>query len=344
MMRVALDMNHVRQTDAGTARYARGLSNALRARNDVIVDEVGGGPLIGRGLQKKVLTAEQDLFWYPYAGRRAAQALDADIYHCPAFRAPVTRGRPALVVTVHDLVSLRFPETMPRWSRFYTRATLRRVLDSADLLITPSADTANDLEQLAGVGHDRIRVIWNAVDDAFYAQPAGSSPIDAPYVLFVGTSEPRKNLQRLCNAVDLLRRRGLNHKLVVAGGGGWGGVNVSGSHVIRLGKQTDAELHQLYSGAVCLAQVSLHEGFGLPVAEAMAAGAPVVISGEGALPEVAGNAAVHVDAYDDESIASGIERAVAERDQLVILGRKRAELFRWDVNANLHVDAYRKAL
>ncbi|MBA3656007.1 MAG: glycosyltransferase family 4 protein [Gemmatimonadaceae bacterium] len=343
-MRVALDMSHVRQTDAGTARYARGLSGALRARSDVIVEEVGGGPMIGRGLRKKLLTAEQDLLWYPYAGRHAARVLDADIYHCPAFRAPVTRGRPALVVTVHDLVSLRFPQTMPRWSRFYTRATLRRVLDSADLLITPSADTANDLEQLAGVGHDRIRVIWNAVDDAFYAEPATQTILNAPYVLFVGTAEPRKNLQRLGNAVELLRRRGLDYKLVIAGGGGWGGVNLPGPHVIRLGKQTDAELHRLYAGAACLAQVSLHEGFGLPVAEAMAAGAPVVISGEGALPEVAGDAAVSVDAYDEESIASGIERAVAERDQLVTRGRKRAALFRWDVNANLHVDAYRKAL
>lgn len=343
-MRVALDMHHVRQSDAGTARYARGLSAALSRRADIVVEEIGGGALVKRGLRQKLLTAEQDFFWYPYAGRREAAYLDADIYHCPAIRAPVTRGNPPLVVTVHDMVALRFPNTMPRWTRFYSRATLARMLDSADLLITPSADTANDLEQLARVGSDRIRVVWNGIDDIFYERASGISGKREPYVLFVGTPEPRKNLQRLASAVESLRKKGKAYRLVVAGGGGWGKVNISGSHVEFVGKQSDNQLHSLYAGAACVAQVSLHEGFGLPVVEAMASGAPVVVSREGALPEVAGDAAVIVDAYDENSIADGIVRAVEESDRLVGLGRQRAELFRWERCAAGHAEAYRAVL
>lgn len=342
-MRVALDMHHVRQSNAGTARYARGLSAALSRRADVAVEEIGGGPMVRPGVRQKLLTAEQDFFWYPYAGRREAALLDADIYHCPAVRAPVTRGSPPLVVTVHDLVALRFPSTMPKWTRFYSRATLARMLDSADLLITPSADTANDLQQLARVGSDRIRVVWNGIDDLFYERASGMRDTE-PYVLFVGTPEPRKNLQRLVNAVESLRKKGKGYKLVVAGGGGWGKVNISGAHVEHLGKQSDSQLHALYAGAACVAQVSLHEGFGLPVVEAMASGAPVVVSREGALPEVAGDAAVIVDAYDENAIADGIVRAVEDCDRLVGLGRKRAELFRWDRCAAGHVEAYRSVL
>lgn len=344
MIRVALDMHHVRQSDAGTARYARGLSAALRGRGDVHVEEIGAGPLVRPGLRQKLLTAEQDFFWYPYAGRREAEYQDCDVYHCPAVRAPITRGRPPLVVTVHDMVALRFPETMPRWTRFYSRATLHRMLDSADLLITPSADTANDLEQLARVSHDRIRIIWNGVDDVFFEGVTPRSSDSEPYVLFVGTPEPRKNLQRLVNSVESLRKRGRQYRLLVAGGGGWGGVNIAGAHVEHLGKQSDEQLRALYAGAACLAQVSLHEGFGLPVVEAMATGAPVVASREGALPEIAGDAAVLVDAYDEGSIADGIERAVADREHLVALGRKRAELFRWDRCAAGHTDAYRSVI
>ncbi len=343
-MRVALDMHHVRQSDAGTARYARGLSAALARRADVVVDEIGGGPLVTRGLRQKLLTAEQDFFWYPYAGRREAAYLDADIYHCPAVRAPITRGRPPLVVTVHDLVALRFPDTMPRWTRFYSRATLGRMLDAADLLITPSADTANDLEQLARVGSDRIRVVWNGIDDLFFQRASAIDDRGEPYVLFVGTPEPRKNLQRLVNAVEILRKKGKLYRLVVAGGGGWGKVKISGAHVEHVGKQSDSQLHALYAGAACVAQVSLHEGFGLPVVEAMASGAPVVVSREGALPEVAGDAAVVVDAYDENAIAEGIVRAVEECDRLVALGRRRAELFRWDQCAAGHAEAYRSVL
>lgn len=342
-MRVAMDMHHVRQSNAGTARYARGLVSALRDRGDIKVEEIGGGPLVRPGLRQKLLTAEQDFYWYPFQGRREAASMEADVYHCPAVRAPITHGKPPLVVTVHDLVALRFPETMPRWTRFYSRATLERMLAAADMIVTPSADTANDLEKMTDVDVNRIRVIWNGVDDVFY-ESAPAPGVSEPYILFVGTPEPRKNLQRLVNAVGELSKRGTRYKLVVAGSGGWGSVNISGSHVQHVGKQTDEGLRSLYAGAACVAQVSLHEGFGFPVIEAMASGSPVVVSREGALPEVAGNAAIQVDAYDERSIADGLERAISERESLVERGKMRAELFRWQECAAKHFDVYRSVL
>lgn len=238
-----------------------------------------------------------------------------------------------LVVTVHDLVSHLFPDTMTRWSRLYERATLQRVLDTADLIVAPSRDTANDLESLMGIRADRIRVVWNGVENVFFGPSPTTREVPEPYVLFVGTPEPRKNLPRLIAAMDTLRTRGFPHRVVVAGGGGWGGVNLTSAHVQNLGRVSDERLHALYAHASCLALPSLHEGFGLPAVEAMAAGTPVVTSTRGALPEVTGSAAVLVDPYDSGAIAVGIERAISERAVLISAGRARAEQFKWSTTA-----------
>ncbi|MEA2764749.1 MAG: hypothetical protein QOK07_1153 [Gemmatimonadaceae bacterium] len=279
-------------------------------------------------LHKKFVTARQEFIWYPLLGRRRAAAVGADVYHCPTIRGPLTRGKPPLVVTVHDLVPLLYPETMSRWNRISIRATLRRVLAAADMLIASSQNTANDLMSLLKIPEDRIRVIWIGVDEVFFAPVA--PPLERePYVLFVGTPEPRKNLERLIEAMTELRRRGFMYRLVIAGAGGWGGVRLDGEFVERIGRVSDERLASLYAGAACLAIPSIYEGFGLPAVEAMAAGTPVVGGARGSLPEIVGNAGVLVDPYDSAAIASGIELAVSQRDRLVSLGRERAKQFSW---------------
>lgn len=288
------------------------------------------------------MTARQDFVWYPWIGRRRAARAGANVYHCPTPRAPLTRGKLPLVVTVHDLVSVLFPETMTPWSRLYARATLRRVLGAADMIVTPSQDTANDLNSLMGVTTERIRVVWNGVEEVFFLPSPAAPALAHPYVLFVGTPEPRKNLPRLIEAMSALRARGFPHRLVVAGGGGWGGVHLDSAQVDLLGRVSDERLHALYAHASCLALPSLHEGFGLPALEAMAAGAPVVAGNRGALPEVTGSAAVLVDPYDSGAIALGIERAMNERASLVSAGRARAEQFRWSVTAAAMAEVYRE--
>jgi glycosyltransferase involved in cell wall biosynthesis len=340
---VAIDQAHTRQSAAGTARYSRGLAAILRRQREVDVIEIGGGLLEPRTtIRKRLLTMRQDFVWYPFVGRQTAKDLGARVYHCPAGRAPLGRGALPLVVTIHDVVPLRFPETMTTWSRWYGRATLSRVLAAADLIITPSQDTADDLHRLMKVAHDRLRVVWNGVDDIFFANNDSAPVMDSPYVLFVGTPEPRKNLHRLQEAMKILKMRGNAAQLVVIGGGGWGNVQIRTSTAKYVGRVSDAELKRYYTHAACLVLPSLHEGFGLPAIEAMACGTPVVAARSGALPEVTGGAAVLVDPTDVQGIADGIEHAMHSRISLATAGRQRAASFTWAAAGNATAAIYRE--
>jgi glycosyltransferase involved in cell wall biosynthesis len=343
MLTIALDAEHTRQSNAGIARYARGLAASLRKIPDLTIRELGGGDVVRRGtLEKKLLTARHDLLWYPWLARREAARIGADVYHSPLLRGPLRRGRPPFVMSVQDLVPVRWPETMPRWHRSYTSRFIGRMLDAADRIIAPSQDTADDLNALLHVPAGKIRVVPIGVDSFFFGRPL-SAPVErAPYVLFVGTPEPRKNLARLVSAMTILRERGFSDNLVVVGAGGWGDGIQAGPGVHAIGRVTDEELHTLYANASCLALPSLHEGFGLPALEAMAAGTPVVAGNSGALPEVTGNAAVLVDPQSATAIADGIERAITGRERLVPMGRSRAKEFSWDRAAALTAEVYRE--
>jgi alpha-1,3-rhamnosyl/mannosyltransferase len=232
-----------------------------------------------------------DALWYP-----RLKAGGADVLHCPTFRGPFKSTTP-LVVTVHDLAVLRHPEWFNRWTRRYSRGAVPRVVDAATRVIAVSERTAEELWALLAVPDAKIRVVPNAVEDVFI--PEGPRA-EGDYVLAVGTLEPRKNLGRIAAAVD--------GELRVAGARGWGNVEPP-ANVTWLGEVSDEELAKLYRGARCLAYPSLYEGFGIPVAEALACGCPVVTSLNSPMAEIAGDDAVYVDPYDVESIRDGIARA-----------------------------------
>jgi glycosyltransferase involved in cell wall biosynthesis len=343
MLTIALDAEHTRQSNAGIARYGHSLAASLRKIPDITVRELGGGDVVCRGtLKKKLLTARHDLIWYPWLARREAARIGADVYHSPLLRGPLSRGRPPFVMTVHDLVPVRWPETMPRWHRLYTNRLIGRMLDATDRIIAPSQDTADDLNALLHVPAERIRVVPNGVDALFFGPTVRAVVKKPPYVLFVGTPEPRKNLPRLISAMTILRQRGRRETLVIAGAGGWGDEVPLGPGIHATGRVTDDELQTLYANASCLALPSLHEGFGLPALEAMAAGTPVVAGRSGALPEVTGGAAILVDPQSATAIADGIEIALDERDRLVPMGLFRAKEFTWDKAAALTAEVYRE--
>jgi glycosyltransferase involved in cell wall biosynthesis len=343
VLTVAIDAEHTRQSAAGIARYARGLTAALRKRDDVRILELGGGQVVRRGtLAKKFVTARQDFLWYPWLGRSKARALNADVYHSPLPRGPLRRGRPPFVVTVHDLAQIHYPATTTRWSRIYASLTLRKVIEAADRIIVPSNDTASDLAHTLGIDPDRIRVVRLGIDDVFCATETGPPAVPPPYVLFVGTPEPRKNLPRLIEAMSMLRSRGFKERLVIAGAGGWGGEALDFENVERPGRVSDAQLASLYAHASCLALPSIHEGFGLPALEAMACGAPVVAGNAGALPEITGGAAVLVDPLSVSAIADGIEEAIGDRSSLVSRGRAHASTFSWKKAAAETAAVYRE--
>jgi glycosyltransferase involved in cell wall biosynthesis len=243
-----------------------------------------------------------------------------------------------LVVTFHDLAILRHPETFNRWTRTYSRRTLPRIVQAAERIIAVSEFTKRELLELLDVPEEKVRVIPNAVGPPFQASGDAAS---GDYVLAVSTLEPRKNLPRL---VEAYRQAGLNGlELLVAGAPGWGGVRVEGDGIRWLGEVGDDELARLYRGARCVAYVSLYEGFGLPVLEAMACGAPVVAGRNEASEEVAGSAAVLVDPLDPQAIAAGLAEAVDRRNELRDLGLARARAFDWAEVGQATVEVYREA-
>lgn len=345
VLTAAIDATQLRQSEGGIARYIRGLVAGLRARDDVRVIELGAGRREKRGtLRKKMLTAGLDLVWYPWLGRLRAEARGADVYHCPAPAGPIVGARIPVVMTVHDLVPFLFPETMTRWARLYTRATLPRMAMRADRVICPSRDTAHDVVELLGVDEKHVRVIPLGVDRHFFEPlPIEDAPATiAPYILFVGTQERRKNLERLEDAVEELRRHGFPHELVVAGADAWGKVRIGKSFVRSVGRVSELRLRRLYTDAACLALPSLHEGFGLPALEAMAVGTPVIAGRAGALPEVTGGAAIMVDPLDIGDIANGLERAIGADSAHRATGRRHASLFTWEKTAASTLAVYRE--
>jgi glycosyltransferase involved in cell wall biosynthesis len=294
-MRALVDISPLVQTRAGTARYLKALLRELRRRDDVEVATASFGRT------DKLSTLARDAVWYPFAlGRKR----DGDVLHCPTYRGPVRSALP-LVVTVHDLAVLRHPEWFNRWTGTYSRFAVPRVVAAAHRVIAVSDFTKRELVDLLGVAPDKIRVVPNAVEDIF--TPDGARA-EGDYVLAVGTLEPRKNLARIAEAVD--------GELRVVGAAGWGGVRAPGN-VTWLGDVPDDELAALYRGARCLAYPSLYEGFGIPVAEALACGCAVVTSRDSAMSEFAENDATYVDPLDVASIREGIARAAAPEPRRV---------------------------
>jgi glycosyltransferase involved in cell wall biosynthesis len=255
---------------------------ALRDRLDV--DE------ISYPATSRLRTLAADVVWYP---RLRA---DADVLHCPTFRGPFRAAQP-LVVTVHDLAVLRHPEWFNRWSATYSQLAVPRVVRAAHRLIAVSEFTKRELVSVLDADPAKIRVVPNAVEPAFTREGPRA---EGDYALAVGTLEPRKNLERIARAVD--------GELRVVGARGWGGVGPP-ANVTWLGDVTDEELASLYRGARCLVYASLYEGFGIPVAEALACGCAVVTSAGSPMEEIAGPDASYVDPLDVDSIREGIAQA-----------------------------------
>jgi glycosyltransferase involved in cell wall biosynthesis len=329
-LRVGFDVSALALTRAGTARHIRSLLAALE-EDDVEVRRYALGG------SSRALVPFRDVGWYLAALPAQARRDRMDVLHCPTQRAPV-RSRVPLVVTFHDLAVLRHPETFNSWTREYSRRVLPRVARAATRLIAVSEFTKLELLELLDVSEDKVRVIPNAVGEPF---TKNGEAAEGDYVLAVSTLEPRKNLPRL---VEGYRRAGLNGvPLLVAGAAGWGAVRVEGDGVRLLGEVGDDELARLYRGARCVAYVSLYEGFGLPVLEAMACGAPVVAARTGALEEVSGGAAVLVDPLDANAIAAGLNEAIDRGDDLRRRGLERAGAFAWRDVARRTVAVYREA-
>jgi glycosyltransferase involved in cell wall biosynthesis len=328
MLRVGLDVSPLALTKAGTARYLTSLVERLDAEPEV---EVRRYELAGSRRWKKL---RRDAFWYRFSLPRAARQDGVDVLHAPTMRAPF-RARIPLVVTIHDLAVLRRPETFNGWTRRYSAYALPRVARAADAIVVGSEFSRDEVMELLNVPRDRIRVIPYGVGPPFTAD---GSAADGDYVLAVATLEPRKNLSRLVEGFRRARLEGLELRIV--GAEGWGDVRVHGDRVHTLSGVDDEELARLYRGAAAVAYVSLYEGFGLPVLEAMASARPVVAPAGRPYSEFAEGIAFEVDPLDPDSIAHGLQQAVAAGSQAV--GARRAADFTWDRALHSHLDLYRE--
>jgi glycosyltransferase involved in cell wall biosynthesis len=283
VVNVALDVTALRLTRAGTARYIESLLARIDARR------------IAFGDARRAAVLARELWWYPW---RLSALSDVDVLHCPTYYGPL-RPRVPTVVTVHDLAVLRRPDWFPRWTRTYAPRVVPHMIRAASRVIAVSEFTAREVETVLRVPRERVHVVPNGVDAAF--TPDGPRA-EGDYVLAVGTLEPRKNLRR---TIEAARLAGVELRIV--GDRGWGDVEPG---VGWLGRVGDDELAPLYRGARCLVYPSLYEGFGIPVAEALACGTPVVTSRDSAMAELAQGQAVLVDPEDIGSIAAGIAEAV----------------------------------
>jgi glycosyltransferase involved in cell wall biosynthesis len=328
MLRVGLDTSPLVLSKAGTARYVTNLLAGLERDSSLEIRRYSFG---GPGRLTKVV---RDLVWYPGALPRAAGRDELDVLHCTTIRGPF-RSRAPLVATIHDVAVLRHPETFNRWTRRYSAHALPRVARAADAIVVGSEFSRDEAVELLHVAPERIRVIPYGVGPPFTAEGPAA---DGDYVLAVSTLEPRKNLGRL---VESFRRAGLEGlELRIVGAEGWGDVRVHGDRVHTLSGVDDDELARLYRGAAAVAYVSLYEGFGLPVLEAMACARPVVAPAGRPFTEYAQGIAFEVDPLDPDSIAHGLQQAVAAGPQAV--GARRAADFTWERAVQSHLDLYRE--
>lgn len=277
--------------------------------------------------------------------RRGALEVDAAFF--PHYDAPWSVP-PRSVVTVHDLTHLKVPEAFAAWQRAAARVLLRRVTTHASRVIAVSNSTARDLLQEFPQTEGKIEVIPNGVTSCFLSSSApGSSPAatallpDAPYMLCVGNRKPHKNLRAAVEVLALLRREQPDLRLVIVGPvyPGWDEVvaraNTLGIRdaVIEIPPADDVVLRELYTNCSVFLFPSLYEGFGLPLLEAMACGAPVVASNRASIPEVVSNAGLLVDPRDYRAMADAVLRVIDNTDlrrALRCRGKERVEHFSWE--------------
>jgi alpha-1,3-rhamnosyl/mannosyltransferase len=212
--------------------------------------------------------------------------------------------------TVHDLVPLRFPEWVEPETRRMHGRKYEHAARSCDRVFVNSRFTGNEVVELLGVGEERVVVAYPGIDPRF--RPEGEAAhLGGPYVLCVGTLEPRKNLPALMAAFALLRRRHPELTLALVGLEGWEREQLAAEGMRLLGFVSDDELARLYRGAAAFAYPSRFEGFGIPVVEALASGLPAVVSSHPSLDEASGEAALRADPDDPEAFADALEQALA---------------------------------
>ncbi len=351
-----------RTVPGGIGTYVRGLVQGLSAmgggapdltlwasrgpggRSDPLADL---GPTITSPLPAAVLTRAWDRGWAAFGSRAGSgRKTGVDVIHATSLAVPPRRGAP-VAVTLHDLAWRQLPDAFPARGRRWHEAALGRAVERASLFVVPSRITADALLS-AGAQAARVEVVDEGSDHLPAPDHGGADVLLArlgvagPFLLSVGTLEPRKNLPRLVAAYQAARPRLPEPwPLVVVGPPGWGDqAPARDDGVVMAGWVADPVLASLYGKARLVAYVPLLEGFGLPALEAMATGTPVVAS---PMPST-GDAALVADPRDIDAIAAALVAAATDDDlraDRVAAGTQRAAALTWEATARAHVDLWR---
>lgn len=362
MARLHLALAVIGGTTGGPATYGRRLAAQLAARSDelelsVLTDRPQDCQMPGvRVLELPLRSGLDRLRWQYWALPRALRRLRPQVYHDTKNALPFGLPCPA-VVTVHDLAYRTVPETFGVASRCFLRWATADAVRRAAAIVVPSQATAADLARFHPQCRPRIHVIPHGIDPAPAVTPAeltevrGRLGLPQHYVLHVGTIQARKNVDLVVAGVRELRRRGLPHRALVVGRLGWRAGKARREFALDdtahwLPHVPAADLPAVYAGAAAFVSPSAYEGFGLAVADALAAGVPTVIAANSSLPELCGAAAVQLPELSARAIADALEPLLRDRAQaaaLGALGRARASTFRWADAAAGHLQAYRNA-
>ncbi len=365
-MRIGIDYTAAVRQRAGIGRYTRELVGALLGlggrdgilRHQYILFAATGGLKpetwnLEPETDVRVRTIPLSDEWLARLWHRARLPIPVevitgplDLFYSPDFVLPPTLPRTRTLLTVHDLSFLRYPDHfVPKLVRYLSRVVPRSVA-RADRVLADSEATRADLVRLLGTPAEKVEVLYSGVDARFRPEPRPGERErlrtryglgQQPYVLAVGTLQPRKNYVRLIRAFASLRSDDI--QLAIAGGRGWLYQEVlteaekHADRVRMMGFVEETDLPALYRGATLFAFPSFYEGFGLPVLEAMACGVPVVCSNGSSLPEVAGEAALLVDPHDEQGLAEALRRVLEDeelRQEMVARGLEQAARFTWE--------------
>lgn len=361
-MNVAIDLSSSNHTKTGTYHYSLQLINELKKDKEISLIVFNGPKLLkSKGKIQKILNAIIEIIYLHLILPLMCMIKKVDVLHMPANIVPIWSTCPT-VVTLHDLSVIRFPEKFDKLYALYAKLFFWLSSKRANKIITISLASKKEiLNYYKFIPQEKIEVVYNGVNNFILNYDSKEErKKNQDYILFVGATEPWKNIPLLVEAFYLLTNGDQNfskYKLYIIGSRGGDFENVIriiselnlNDKVVYKGYVSDDELNEIYSDAKTLVLPSVNEGFGLPVIEAMAHGVPVIVSANGALPEIVGDSGIILEELTSKNIRDAIYDVINNEElqlKLIKRGKERYKLFSWETtarkNKNVYLELYKK--